>query len=291
MRFIIAMLLLTFSLFTKAELPTQMNIYTTGSPQTTIICRAIFEEYDKEYGTKSVFSVKPGAFGMLAMLDMMKDKNFSVSCLTGLSELMFNEKAFPGSEKEHQMQTMVSTVIYIGTYFVVDPSSKFKSVPEVLNQDKDLTVGYSSNTTKFILDKMLKGKRYTLVPFKTSNDAIPSILDKSLDIYLDLGGMIPLINSGIVKSLGHINGSNTEFTGQNLNSHYPEIAKIKAIGSITTSKNNNVKNTEEMNARILKLLDKEQVVLAIKKVNATVVKRSVKESNDYADYIRKEYAK
>jgi tripartite-type tricarboxylate transporter receptor subunit TctC len=129
----------------------------------------------------------------------------------------------------------------------------------------------------------------TFVNFKTAVDAIPTLLDGSLDVYIDSGGLTPYIESGILKSLGNLhNAINTP--GVNLNKKYPGAALYKTMAAITTSKNNDPKDIEELNQRLRLILTDEKFVNMIKQVSNTPVFKSVKESNEVVEFMKKDIA-
>ena len=290
-KILLSLVLALLSLTSNAELPKNMKVYTTGSPGPTLICRTLFEEYDKIYNTSTIFVVKPGASGMLAMLQMINDKEFSVTCLTGLSESIFNSKEYPGYESEHSKLTMVSTVMMAGVYFVTGNSNRYNNIQELVsaNSSKEITIGYPSPAMRFIIDNMFPGKKILLVPFKSSNEAIPSLMDGSLDFYVDPGSLLQLIRAGKLKSIGNLNGIQDSFSGPDMSKVYSKAASIKVFAGVSTSIDNNAADISELNKRLNILLDTEIMKNTVAKINGTILKGSVKQSNELVENIKREY--
>lgn len=277
-------------MFAHAELPNQFNVYTTSANASSTVCRALFAEYDKVYSANTIIVTKSGATGMLAMIEMTKDKNFSMLCGSGLSESVINTYSYPGNEDAHKLLTMVTIIAESPTVFSTRPDSPYNTLPELMKSGKSITVGYNSAVQKLVGDILFESYPVVWVPYKASTDALSSLLEGTLDLYIDGGGLTPLITANKLKSLGHFNGlDNTP--GINLKKEFSEAAKIRAISSVTTSINNNASDIEEMNQRINKLMNNEIVINAIKQVSNLPLKKTVKESNDYIEYFRKEYIK
>lgn len=284
---------LTLSLigsFTHAEIPTQLKVYTTGSPGPTVVCRALFAEYDKKYNSTTQFIIKPGVGGTLALAEMVKDKDFAVDCMTGISESVFNNTAYPGFEAEHAALTLAPIILKSGVYYVTGNNNKSDTLPQLLASKKDITVGVPSTSAQFVGGYVFGSHAITWIPFKNSAEAISSLMDGSLDVFIDYGSLVPVVKSGKLKGLGYLNGTAGENLGPDLNTTYPAAAKIQVTGAIGTSKHNSAADIEEMGKRINSLMDNDVVVSAIKKIGAIPVKMTVKESNAYIDFVRKEYA-
>lgn len=275
---------------THAEIPSQLKVYTTGSPGPTVVCRALFAEYDKKYNSTTQFVIKPGVGGTLALAEMIRDKDFAVDCMTGLSESVFNNTVYPGFEAEHAALTLSSIILKSGVYYVTGNNNKANTLPQLLASKKDIVVGIPSTSAQFVGGYVFGSHAITWVPYKSSAEAVSSLMDGSLDVFIDYGSLVPVMKSGKLKGLGFLNGTAGENLGPDLNSTYPLAAKIQVTGAIATSNRNNPADIEEMSKRISSLIDDEAVSSAIKKIGAIPVKMTAKDSNAYIDFIRKEYA-
>lgn len=289
-KYIIGIILSILATIVAAELPAKMTVYSPGTTGPLSICRAIFTEYDKVYSTNSMIIIKPGASGMIAMLEMTKDKNFSILCASGLSESVVNTTIFPGHEDAHKLLTMVNIFAESPVIFTTRANSTNNILSDLIQSNKQINVGYHSNILKLSAELALSKVQVNWIPFKSSMDAVPSLLDGSVDLYADGGSLTTLINSGKLKSLGHLNGIE-ETPGVDLTKLFTEAAKIHVILAISTSLNNNPEDIEELNKRINKILMDEKVLNAIKQMSNKPVIKTVKEANLYVEYFRKEYSK
>ena len=289
-KYIIGVVLSILATIVAAELPAKMTVYSPGTTGPLSICRAIFTEYDKVYNTNSMFVIKPGASGMIAMLEMTKDKNFSILCASGLSESVANISIFPGHEDAHKLLTMVNIFAESPTVFSTRTNSTYNTLIDLIQSNKQINVGYHSNILKLSAELALSKVQVNWIPFKSSMDAVPSLLDGSVDLYADGGSLTALINSGKLKSLGHLNGIE-ETPGLDLTKLLTEAAKIHVILAISTSSNNNLDDIDELNKRVNKILIDEKVISTIKQISNKPVIKTVKEANLYVEYFRKEYSK
>lgn len=284
---IITTLVLTItSMLSQAEIPKQFNVYVSGFGISIPFCRGMIDEYNKVFNSQVTLVVKPGASGLFATLEMVQDKNFSVQCFPGTSELVLNRKQFPNHDYEYDQVTMVTIVAESPVMFSTRLANAFNSLPELISSKKSLAVGHHTSFGLLIASKIFNNDT-VFVNFKSATDAIPSLLDGSLDVYIDSGGLSPYIVSGMLKSLGTINGSSNSL-GVNLNSNYPNVLVYKPMAAMATSKNNNPKDIEELNRRLSVILKDEKFVNMIKGINNNPVFKSVKESNDIVDAMKKD---
>jgi len=285
---ILTMLFLTISVLSHAEIPKQFNVYTTGFGISVPYCRSMVDEYNKIYNAQATVIVKSGASGLLATLEMVKDKNFSLQCFPGTSELVINRTQFPNHDLEYDQVTMVTIVAESPVMFSTRSTSSFNTLPELIASKKSLTVGHHTSFGLLVASKIFN-KDTVFVNFKSAADAIPTLLDGSLDVYIDGGGLSTYIVSGMLKSLGTIHGSSSSL-GVDLNKKYPNVLVYKTMAAISTSKINDPKDIEELNRRLSVILKDEKFVNMIKGINNNPVFKSVKESNDIVDAMKKNMA-
>jgi tripartite-type tricarboxylate transporter receptor subunit TctC len=290
MRFLVPALLALSSTTALAALPDTLTFYSPNPAGTqTVACRTLAKLYDEKYGTTSTVAFKPGVAGVLAMKEMLADKKFAMLC-SGISESVINTSVYPGYEEDHKQLTMVSVVALSPTVFSTSASSKFSSLPEMLKAGKPITVGYHSSSLQFVAKAALAGAPVIWIPFKAGADGVPSLVDGSLDLYVDGGALSALIAAGKLKSLGHINGP-AATAGPDISKQYPAAAKLQIITAISTSTKNKPADIEEMNKRIVPLTKHPEFIAAMDKVSNTPVQMSVVESNSVIEHFRKEFYK
>lgn len=253
--------LATLALSSHAELPNTLKVYTAyvGS---LAICKNLFAEYDKAYGTTSQVLVKTGTTGMLAMKAMQAETEFSVLCGSGVSDHVINKITYPGNDDAFDDLKSVAVLATSGVVFVTGNGNKFNTLPEMLRQSKEITVGYHSFGIKTVASEVLKNSKVLWVPYKASLESVASLSDGTLDLYVDGAGLLPVIASGKLKSLGRINTPD-KLPGIDLASMYPSATKIKNIFGLSVSSKNNSKDIEEFAARVNKVQAEASVLDAI----------------------------
>lgn len=245
---LLAGVLAALALSSHAELPNTLKVYTAyvGSLP---FCKAVFTEYDRVYGTESQISIKPGATGMMAMKAMQAEPEFSVLCATGVSDHVINKAVYPGNDAAFDDLKIVSVLATSGVTFVTGNGNKVATLPEMLRQGKEITVGYHSFGIKTVASEVLKNAKVIWVAHKSSLEAAASLADGSLDLYPDGAGLLPLVAAGKLKSIGHINTPDT-VPGIELSAVYPAATKIKLVLGISVSTKNHAADIKEFEARI-----------------------------------------
>jgi tripartite-type tricarboxylate transporter receptor subunit TctC len=285
MKHFIFTLALLFSASSYA-LPAQFNVYSSqvsGTKDTN--CRILFDLYSKKYNATPVFLIRKGASGMVAMKEMLRDNNFSVLC-SGPSESVYNNAAYPGNEADHKLLSMV-TIISLGpTTLYTRPGSKAPTIQDLLKLDRPITIGHNAQGPKSAAQAIFKGKSIIWVPFTNSVDSLPSLLDGGLDVYADSGSLEELSNAGKILSLGHLNGTK-QVGGPDLAKDFPVAAQLPAFVAITTSSNNDPKDIQELNKRLVSIITgSEEVKNIIGKIGWEPVGYSVDKSNRVVEQIR-----
>lgn len=244
-------LLILLSLSSYAELPKKFTVYTAYATAVPL-CKAIFSEYDKAYNTQSQIVLKPGATGLIAMKAMQAETDLSVLCMTGVSDHVINKIQYPDSAQAFDDLKIISSFTTSGIVFVTGSDTKANTLPELLAQNKPITVGYQSFGIKTIASEILKNTKVTWVPYKNSLDSAVSLSDGSLDLYVDGSGLIPLIKSGKLKSLGYLSHTDAKEKqlGIDLVSNYPLETKIKLILGMSTSLKNANTDIQELENRL-----------------------------------------
>lgn len=259
---VLAGVLAAVALSSHAELPKMLKVYSAYVVNLPF-CKAIFDEYDKVYGTESQISIKPGTTGMVAMKAMQAEPEFSVLCPTGVSDHVVNKITYPGNDAAFDDLKIVSVLATLGPMFVTGNGNKFATLPEMLRQGKEITVGYHSQGLKTAAAEVLKDSKVIWVAHKSSLEAMAALNDGSLDLYPDGAGLLPLVLAGKLKSLGRINTPDA-VPGIDLSAVYPLAAKTKLIMGISVSSKNSIADLKEFEARIKKVQSADSVQEAIR---------------------------
>lgn len=251
MKKLLALVLVAAALVCHAELPKNLNVYTAHIANVPI-CKILFSEYDKVYNTQSQIIVKPGATGIIAMKAMQSEPDLSVLCASGVSDHVVNKITYPEHKDALDDLKIVSVLATSGIVFVTSKTNTFNTLPEMLKQNKEITVGFHSLGLKTAGHSILKNSKILWVPHKSSLEAVAALSDGSLDLYVDGSGLIPLLKTGKLKSLGYINHINAEdnLLGVDLSTVYKSQSKVKLIIGVSTSLKNSRSDILELESRI-----------------------------------------
>jgi tripartite-type tricarboxylate transporter receptor subunit TctC len=290
MKYLLAIILSLVYFNSYAELPLSFNVYVaarTGSKY--LMCRTLFDLYSQKYNADITLIPKEGATGLLATLEMINNKKFSILC-SGPQENVFNDKEYPGHESEYKSLTMISIIGIGASTFYTGANSKFKDINDLKNLSRPITIGYNAMYQQKMAQLVFKSHPIILVRYNNSATSIPSLIDGTLDIYSETGALESLVDSGKLKSLGHINGADT-LHGDNITKDYPDAAKLLLYTGITTTANNDAKDIEEMNRRLKPLANSKEMLAIIDNMGWTPVFYSVKQSNEVISNYRNQIEK
>lgn len=273
------MLLAIVSTISMADIPKKFKIYTnSGVGVAGTWCRALVESYNKKYDSEAILIIKSGTGGLLATLDMLKDPELSVQCLAGMSELFFNRLQYPTYAKELEMVSIINMCCESPVMFNTRLSNSFNTLPELLNSKKILTIGYHTTAAKIIAAKIFSPNS-TFVNFKSAVEALPSIVEGSIDVYIDGG---TLSTTGLTKSLGRVFGPDTT-PGINLTDKYKDVIFRIPSGNISSKKYE--EHFEELNRRF-NIIQKDDIMTnAIIKINNDILSLDLPQSKAYIQSI------
>lgn len=285
-------LLILLSLNSYAELPKKFTVYTAYT-NAVPLCRTIFSEYDKTYSTESQVVLKTGATGLIAMKAMQAEAELSVLCMTGVSDHVINKIVYPDNAQAFDDLKILSAFASSGVVFVTGNNTKAISLPEFLAQNKPITVGFNSFGVRTIGFEILKNAKVTWVSYKNPLDAAPSLNDGSLDLYVDGSGLLPLIKSNKLKSLGYLNhiDAKEKQLGIDLASIYPLESKTKLLVGMSTSLKNSPADIQELETRLKHIYGLTVVQDAIRLVGHKPENLSSKDSEEIFRLIRNAYVK
>lgn len=154
-------------------------------------CRLLWNEYDVKHGSNTVFFVKPGANGMLAVQDML---NFS-------SERKFmcggTADALP---ENNNMETLLQISVNAMVWYVPN-NNKAQNFSELIAHFKQLNrpinVGTFFATQKTFANYLAKihNLNINIVTYRSSPQMYPDLASGSLDLAFDSGGAVELAQS------------------------------------------------------------------------------------------------
>ena len=216
--------------------------------------------YDVEYNSTSVLLSRPGGLGLVLNRALATDTKFAVAC-GGLGDIVIGAALFPEAENIYNHLTPITFMAESSARFSTGPSSKFNTLPELLVNKKTVTVGYNAAVFRIFASRILKNNTVIWIPYKSGADALSSLIDGSLDLYVEGGVLSPLVKSGIIKSLGVFNGPH--YLGElDLSNMYPNIVPMHIfLGVYTMDKND--QTIIELHSRLTKLMEQPEFIKAL----------------------------
>jgi tripartite-type tricarboxylate transporter receptor subunit TctC len=286
MKKLLLSLLATVCVSTSADtVPTDFSVIArlpTGVLPT--LCRSVFAAYAREYKSNVNIVIKPGADGILAVEDVTSSDKFTVLCASS-TELVFNFFEYPQHVKIHsdlQPTNILSTTI---VSFTSSPTSKYQNLVELIADKKSITVGFAGSAHGFIAKKMFNEKQLVLVPFKAAQQAIPSLLDGTLDVYLSGGAFEELHRDGKLKPMGHLHGRPTSL-GPALDQHFSEALKFPSFVALAVNKKTPPDVAREFSRRIALIMKTPEVQQTIQDLNGNYTPNTLQQATVFVEKIK-----
>jgi len=273
------------SVFANAEIPKKFNVYTSGAGTATRYCLELVNQYNKKNQSQAVLVIKPGAGGLLATLAMVNDTNFSFYCFAGNSEMFFNGIQYPEHEKEHSMLTPVNVILESPYMFNTRISSPFNNLIELLGSGKQLTVGYHTTNARMLANKIFS-KDTVFVNHKSGNEALPSIREGLIDVYIDGGAFSGKSYESMIKSIGYIHGPSTTLAGVNLTAKFKHMNIAKNWIGFITSKNNKASDIEELSKRLAIVVKEDVLTSIILDISSLPLFLNLQESTNFLEIVK-----
>jgi tripartite-type tricarboxylate transporter receptor subunit TctC len=275
MKYLISLFLALILCGNANALPDKITVYLSSGARNTV-CRNLFTIYARQYNADITFITKVGIGGVLAMTEMYRDPNFAVLC-SGLSESVFNNAQYPGYEKEHAALTQVVMIADGQTSFYTRTNSKYNNILDIIKECKPVMVGINLATVQIITDAMFGDCPVTYVSFKGPGDALASLMDGSVDFYVESSFLESIVKSGKLKSIGRINPT-ASMAGPDVTKYFPHLAALRRFTSIATSNLNKKDDIEELNKRLRPIVISDEFYPSIENMG-TVMNTSVDEAN------------
>ena len=268
------------------SVPSQITVYSSANAGARIdTCKTVLDIYESRYNAKIRYEFRPGSDGVIAMEAMLQDPGFSLLC-SGPSESIFNKNLYPDRAKSHDQLTMVTMLSVGASSFYTGPRTAETDLVSLLATKRPLKVGTHSSAQKFIGAQVFGDHRITWVNFSKPMDALPSLLDGSIDIYMSSGSYEALVKEGRVKTLGFINGSNQYVQGIDLTSQFPKAARLPLFLALTTNAKQDVKVITELNSRLQSIITDESVRERYAKMSQKPLPTTVDKANNTVSFFR-----
>lgn len=238
-------LLCMLPLIAQAQL-TVISSYSAGSI-VDVVCRKLFDAYDMQNNSNTVTVNMPGADQMVSHKHFITLTNNSVLC-AGSSVGGMNQHNHPKISPAANTLKPIIDVYTVG-HSIMTPVKGPNTIEEIMANSKrtgkSVLVGGPSTSSAKVLAHVLEKNnvKYEIVAYKTPTEAITSLVDGSLDTYID-GGSIKLLGEikGI-KEIAHISvGSVSVSDSPNLYKKYKDLSNI--VSRVTIYANTNTSDND-----------------------------------------------
>jgi tripartite-type tricarboxylate transporter receptor subunit TctC len=259
MKKLLITLLFTITLSANAQL-TVVSPYAAGSI-VDITCRKIFDIYDSMNSSSTVFLVMTGADHMIAHRHFITMTEQSLFC-AGSGVGGFNQHS--NSKISPPVDTLKPVVdIYSLNHFILAPA-KSTSLEELMvnskRTGKSLLVGAPSSNSAKVLTHVLEQNnvKFEIVVYKKPTDSVVSLVDGSLDTYVD-GGSIKLLGDiAGIKEIAHVSIGSDKTTTVNLYKKYKDLENIVSRVIIYARFNMPDNEIQSLNTRLNTAMNSDQ---------------------------------
>ena len=270
-------LILLWSSLAFAEIPKDFNVYTSSlSGGKAEVCRQLFSAYTEKYGGTALIQVHAGGEGTLAVNKLLTDTKFSVLC-SGFADHIANPILLPKLADASRL-SIVNIFAIAPINYLVSPTSN-NTITTLIGSTKQLSIGYSLGSVRLVTQSVFNSILW--VPYKKPSDAVPSLLDGSLDMYADSAQLSGVVASGILKNIGCLNCSTlSKYTS--LDKVLPNASKILLFTGISVS-DKYLSTSEELHLRINSILSSEKMRSIILHLDMSPIIWSLPNTTSYVE--------
>ena len=261
MKHVLALILTLVTFSAHAVLPPTITVYTKGygGSQYTI-CHKLFEEYDARYNTTTTIKVVQGAGGLLATKQFVNSTDPLPLLCGGISEFAFNNREYPENREYVQKFKTVSILASGPYFFTTRGNSPYSTVWQLKQSGKHIFIGSQSPTLAAAARLVFGDGNTTYVNYKSPQDAISSLLDGTVDVYVSGGAFATLTEAGKLKDIGKTLAG---FSKISLDDEYPNLVTLSFITSIHSLNALSVVDSVELNARIESIMVSQSMQLTL----------------------------
>jgi tripartite-type tricarboxylate transporter receptor subunit TctC len=260
MKKLLTTLLLALPLIANAQL-TIVSPFAAGSI-VDITCRKLFDAYDNMNNTSSTFLIMSGADHVIAHKHFITMTEPSVLCagsgVGGMNQYL-NPKSSPGVDT---LKPIID--VYAHSHFILTPSTGPNTLEEIMANSKrtgkKVLVGAPSTSSATVLTLVLEKNNvnFEIVAYKKPTEAIVSLVDGTLDTYVD-GGSIKLLGeiSGI-KEIAHVSVGEDKTKTANLYKNYKDLGNLVSRVTIYARTTASDSEVQSLNTKLNRAINSEQ---------------------------------
>lgn len=219
-------LLALFCLSINVFAQNKQTIVTPFSPGSVVdaVCRKIFELYDQQHNTVSTVQNVVGADQIIGHKQFLTMQNSLLCAGNGVAGV--NQILSPNiSPSVDTLKPIINVLSF--THFIYSPSKNI-SLRDLYKKDKPLLIGAPSNNTSKLLTHVLdqNNVKYEVVVYRKPTDAIVSLKEGALDLYIDGGSIKNSVeNISEIKEIAHISVK-SKSKSENLYTKYPLLGDM-----------------------------------------------------------------
>jgi tripartite-type tricarboxylate transporter receptor subunit TctC len=173
-------------------------------------CRALWNEYDLKYGTKTIFQIKPGNDGLIATNDMLNTPGQRKFMCGGSGQVISNALVHPTDTSIDRIEALVQTAVNTMVWYVPNNNNS-RNLTELMKYFKGLNrpinVGVFFAGQRGIVHHLEKvyGVNVNIITYRSGPQMYPDLTSGDLDLAFDAGGAIDVAKAtGKFKILGYL---------------------------------------------------------------------------------------
>jgi tripartite-type tricarboxylate transporter receptor subunit TctC len=293
--FLIISLLLNLCI-AQAQVPNNFSVVVSQAPGGTydLMCRKLFEIYDKTYNANTVVVNRLGGYGSIAQREVVRNTKFSAGC-TAASEFWVNPYLYPMPDAD---KIRVVTIIARQTDFfytgIKNPARSFSElIDNAIKTNKTVTIGgWPAHIAKLEYIMQHHGVKYSVINYQKLSDMIPSLIDGTLDIGAEGGTLMSFVKEDKIKFIGYINDTDwSKLPAKNYLKQYPDLAQWSGSFVMYVSKSTSDDIFNEYTQKITKIIKSDEFVEWTISRELTPVGNSPKQAEDFLEKARLFYYK
>lgn len=178
------------------------------------ICRMVWNDYDRYFGTSTVLHIKQGASGEVAIRDMLDSREQNRVMCAGATMIIYNQYLFQDTKTlGDNLQMLIRVANLPSVWYVPNSTPSLRTLDDLVvylrSLKRPINVGIFQGATRSTLQVLTRAYNLeiNLVMFKNGPQMYPSLVDGSLDLAIDAGGGVRVAEEGRFKIIGHVSSS------------------------------------------------------------------------------------
>jgi tripartite-type tricarboxylate transporter receptor subunit TctC len=294
MKKLLLVLFVLISEVTFAEIPKQFNVYLPNQGGLSDqVCREIWNLYNVQYNSSAIINYKFGQGGVIAVKELIRQPGLSIGC-TSSAEIVFNYFLYPNEVDTLSRAQMVVQTVGVSMHFYTGKAHEgARDLHDIIRLAKangvPLKVGIATTNPKVMMDVIAKKEKInvTYINFKGSTDMLPSLIDGSLDLAVDAGVLLSMVDTGRIKFMGYISKNDHENLKSQINlQKYYHTAKLNGFLSISVGPRVDPQEFAELQRRLISILNSDNFKKFASDKNLTVLATTPEEAKGNIEHLK-----